>query len=206
MKTICQKRSTPARPSARGSVKEQLETIQQSLNEMNAELRRISEAKGQFSARPSTDYTRYLSEPDAAKFTLASSSLADHEDTIAFCNRHFRSLIEQALQEEIHILTLNGNHRVIRSHQITVGLLSSAPLHPREVFRPAILDAAAAIMLVHNHPSGNCVPSDQDLKATRDVEAAAKVVGIPLLDHIILARDRSISIFQWRDERRPLIG
>lgn len=152
--------------------------------------------------RPSTDDTRYLSEPDAAQYQLTSTRLAGPEETIAFCNKHFRSLIDPALQEEIHVLTLNAANCVIRSHQVTVGLLNFAPVHPREVFRPAILDSAAAIILVHNHPSGNCEPSKEDLKVTVAIEETAKTVGIPLLDHIVVARSRSISIFEWRKSNR----
>jgi DNA repair protein RadC len=106
------------------------------------------------------------------------------------------------LQEELHVLTLNGYHRVIRSHQVTVGLLNMTQAHPREVFRPAILDAAASIILVHNHPSGNPKPSVEDLKVTEEVESAGKLIGIKLLDHIVLAREGCTSIITFRNKPR----
>lgn len=105
----------------------------------------------------------------------------------------------------MHVLTLNGNNRVIRSHQVTIGLLNTTQVHAREIFRPAILDAAASIMLVHNHPSGNPKPSPEDLKVTENIEAAGKLLGIKLLDHIVVARSGCISIIEFR-ENRSLIG
>lgn len=208
MKTIRQKRIRQSTaPQINEALSQQLEVIQRALDEINVGLRLPQRPPPKQSARrPSTDETRYLSEPELANYQLASARLTGPEDSIAFCERHFRLLIDQALQEELHAVTLNVNNRVIRSHQVTVGLLNSTQVHPREVFRPAIIDSASTIILLHNHPSGNCEPSKEDLKVTTDIEAAAKTVGIPLLDHIIVARDRSISIFQWRDERRPLIG
>lgn len=149
--------------------------------------------------------TRYLSESEAAAYQLASPHLADAKDTIRFCEDHFRTLIQRGLQEELHVLTLNGAHRVIRSHQVTVGLLNTTQVHVREVFRPAILDAAASIMLVHNHPSGNPKPSAEDLKVTDEIERAGKLIGIKLLDHIVVAREGCTSIMEERT-KRSLIG
>ena len=149
---------------------------------------------------------RYLSKPEAANYQLLSPMLADSQDTIRFCKQHFQWLSERALQEEIHVLTLNGKHRVIRSHQVTVGLLNTTQVHPREVFRPAILDAAAGIILVHNHPSGDCEPSKEDLAVTESVEQAGKLIGIRLLDHIVVARGGATSIIESRNQNsRSLI-
>ena len=105
----------------------------------------------------------------------------------------------------MHVLTFNVGNRVIRSHQVTVGLLNSTQVHAREIFRPAILDAAASIMLVHNHPSGNPEPSSEDMKVSEQIEAAGKLIGIKLLDHIVVARDGCTSINDYR-ENRTLIG
>jgi DNA repair protein RadC len=148
---------------------------------------------------------RYLSETEAAHYQPASPHIANAADLIRFCENHFKDLIQRGLQEELHVLTLNGNHRVIRSHQVTVGLLNTAQVHPREVFRAAILDAAASIILVHNHPSGNPKPSAEDVKVTKEIEAAGKLIGIKLLDHIVVAREGSTSVIEFR-ERQSLIG
>lgn len=180
----------------------QLADIKSELVRLNASLRKRPSCTRRATGRCSCESeARYLSEPAAANYQLASFRLSGPEDTIRFCREHFRSLIERGLQEELHVLTLNAGNRVLRSWQVTVGLLNSTQVHAREVFRPAILDAAASIILVHNHPSGEAQPSPEDLKTTDAIEAAGKIIGIKLLDHIIVARDASASISQWRDSK-----
>ncbi len=113
---------------------------------------------------------------------------------IAYCRRRFRRLITDGRQEEFHIATLDTKNQVITTHQITVGTLDASLVHPREVFRPAIKDAAASVILVHNHPSGDPTPSKEDLAVTRRLEAAGDVVGIQVLDHIVLGNSAAVSI------------
>ena len=84
---------------------------------------------------------------------LSSSTAA-----IGFCRDYFRRLAQDGLQEEFHILTLDTKNRFVGSHLITLGTLNASLVHPREVFRPAIRDSAAAIIAVHNHPSGTLRP------------------------------------------------
>src|SRR5690606_38782616 len=95
--------------------------------------------------------------------------------------------IAQAKQEHLVCLSLNGAGELIRKHQITVGTLDSTLVHPREVFAPALTDRAASIILVHNHPSGDVTPSEHDLKATKILQDAGYLLGIPLLDHLIIS-------------------
>lgn len=109
-------------------------------------------------------------------------------DAIRFCQQHFSRLIADGRQEEFHIVTLDTKHQVIDSHQITVGTLDASLVHPREVFRAAIRDAAASIILVHNHPSGDPTPSREDIAVTRRLESAGELIGIEILDHIILGQ------------------
>ena len=78
---------------------------------------------------------------------------------------------------------------MIARTMISLGLLDSCPVHPREVFRQAIIDSAAAIILVHNHPSGDTTPSAEDLRVTRQLVEASRILGIRVLDHIIVARE-----------------
>ena len=99
-------------------------------------------------------------------------------------------------QEYFLCLTLNGAHEVIQTRVVTVGLLDSSPVHPREVFAGAIADRAAAVILVHNHPSGNLEPSPEDLAITRQLVEAGKILGIEVLDHIIVARTGFLSLKQ----------
>ena len=115
-------------------------------------------------------------------------------DAIAFCRRAFARLAADGVQEEFHIVTLDTKNQVINTHQITVGTLDASLVHPREVFRPAIRDAAASVILVHNHPSGDCTPSREDQTATRRLESAGELVGINVLDHIIVGSQTAVSL------------
>ena len=89
--------------------------------------------------------------------------------------------------EHFVCLTLNGNHKLIGTHVVSQGLVNRALVHPREVFRPAIMDNAAAIIIAHNHPSGSLEPSADDKETTRRIKQAGDIIGIKVLDHIIVA-------------------
>lgn len=89
-------------------------------------------------------------------------------------------------KEHFLVITLNGGHNIIRIHVVSVGTINRTLIHPREVFVDAIRENAAAIILCHNHPSGNCVPSEDDLATTEMLINASKIVGIPILDHLII--------------------
>ncbi len=94
--------------------------------------------------------------------------------------------LRAAMQEEFHALLLNSRHRVIREVLVTRGILDSALIHPREVFRPAVGEGAAGVILVHNHPSGDPTPSAEDRAVTRQMAEAGRAVGIPVLDHVVI--------------------
>lgn len=98
--------------------------------------------------------------------------------------------------EREHFLTvmLDARHRYLARETISLGTLDASLVHPREVFRPAIEKAAAALVLVHNHPSGDVSPSRDDLAITRRLIEVGEVMGIPVLDHVIVAGDRFRSI------------
>lgn len=91
-------------------------------------------------------------------------------------------------QECFVVISLNGAHEVIALRIITIGTVNSCQVHPREVFADAITDRAAAIVAVHNHPSGQLKPSEHDRRLTAQLTEAGKILGIPLLDHIIVGR------------------
>jgi DNA repair protein RadC len=93
---------------------------------------------------------------------------------------------------------VDAQHRVLNTHCISVGSLDSSLVHPREVFRPAIKDAAKAIILVHNHPSGDPTPSAEDLAVTKRLEECGRTLGIHVLDHIIVAHNGAVSIQEFR--------
>jgi DNA repair protein RadC len=95
--------------------------------------------------------------------------------------------------EEFHVAILDSQHRLERDVTVTRGLLNSSLVHPREVFREAIAENAAAIILVHNHPSGDPTPSPDDRITTEQLVQAGRVLDIPVHDHIIIGRGRYLS-------------
>jgi DNA repair protein RadC len=107
-------------------------------------------------------------------------------------------LVSDCLQEEFHTVTLDTKNQVIASHQITVGTLDASLVHPREVFRRAIKDAASSVILVHNHPSGDPTPSREDIAVTDRLCEVGKTIGIDVLDHIVLGKEKCVSIQEYR--------
>ncbi|MFN8392467.1 MAG: DNA repair protein RadC [Bdellovibrionota bacterium] len=97
-------------------------------------------------------------------------------------------------QEYFLAVTLNGAHEVIATRVITLGLLNRAPVHPREVYADAITDRAAAVIVAHNHPSGDLSPSAEDLEVTKQLNAAANILGLNLLDHVIFTLEGFYSL------------
>lgn len=96
--------------------------------------------------------------------------------------------------EEFHVLLLNTQNEVLRQLQVTRGTLDASLVHPREVFRPAITEAAASVILLHNHPSGDPTPSAEDRAVTRQLVGAGELVGIEVLDHVIVGEGRYVSL------------
>jgi DNA repair protein RadC len=96
-------------------------------------------------------------------------------------------------QEVIVVLTLDGQHRVIAATEVTRGIVNSSLVHPREVFRFAIALGASAIIVIHNHPSGDPTPSPDDRVVTAQLVASGELLGIPVQDHIIIGDGRYVS-------------
>lgn len=97
-------------------------------------------------------------------------------------------------QEQLRVLTLTTKNRVLSAPVVYQGTLNTTPVRVAELFRPAILDSAAAIILAHNHPSGDPRPSGDDVRMTRTVVEAGALLDIGVLDHVILARDGFVSL------------
>lgn len=98
-----------------------------------------------------------------------------------------RPLLVGKLQEEMHVLCLSSRKILLTPDTMAmVGLVDRCNLHPREIFRRAIVSCAASILLVHNHPSGDTSPSLQDISSTKQLVEAGKVLGIEVVDHIII--------------------
>lgn len=107
--------------------------------------------------------------------------------------RAYASRMEDLPVEEFHVATLDAQHRLEHDILVTRGILNSSLVHPREVFRRAIAENACAVILIHNHPSGDPTPSAEDRAVTTQLVAAGKVLGIDVLDHIIVGRGRFTS-------------
>ncbi|MBI2430000.1 MAG: DNA repair protein RadC [Ignavibacteriales bacterium] len=99
-------------------------------------------------------------------------------------------------QEVFMVVCLSSSNRIIQERTITKGLLNSSLTHPREVFREAILENAASVILLHNHPSGNLEPSREDIQITKQLVEAGKIIGISVQDHIIIGGDNFTSMME----------
>ncbi len=108
---------------------------------------------------------------------------------------HLKSMGELQ-KEQLRGLYLNSRYQIIHEEIISVGSLTANIVHPREVFQPAIEYGAVAVIVAHNHPSGITEPTEDDIKATDQLTAAGKVLGIDLLDHLIIAEQRYISLIE----------
>ncbi|MBI4086424.1 DNA repair protein RadC [Candidatus Kaiserbacteria bacterium] len=97
-------------------------------------------------------------------------------------------------KEHLRGLYLNAHYQVVHDEVISIGTVDANIVHPREVFRPALSCSAAAVILVHNHPSGVLAPSAEDMLVTAQVRSAGRMLGIELVDHVIVGRDGFISI------------
>ena len=89
-------------------------------------------------------------------------------------------------REHFLVVLVDARHRILREEVISIGSLTSSIVHPREVFAPAVRASAGAVILIHNHPSGEPSPSEDDIAVTRRLERAAEILGIRILDHIIV--------------------
>jgi len=101
--------------------------------------------------------------------------------------RHFYPRLRGVVQECFFVVLLDGRHRVLRECLVSQGTLTASLVHPREVFRPALREAAAAVILAHNHPSGDPSPSAEDREVTLRLAKAGDLLGIPVLDHVVIA-------------------
>jgi DNA repair protein RadC len=105
-------------------------------------------------------------------------------------------------KEQLRGLYLNSRYQVIHEEVISVGSLTANIVHPREVFQPALEYSAVAVLVAHNHPSGNLEPSEDDIQATNQLIAAGGVLGIDLLDHLIITKTRYVSLIGRKNDEQ----
>jgi DNA repair protein RadC len=108
--------------------------------------------------------------------------------------RYFGARLRRLAQERFIVVLLDGRHRVLGEEVVSQGTLTASLVHPREVFRPALRASAAALILVHNHPSGDPTPSAEDRSVTERLARAGELLGIRVLDHVVVAERGYVSL------------
>src|SRR5215475_10941322 len=105
----------------------------------------------------------------------------------------FGPLMEDLKREVFRVALLDAQNGLLRDRIVSEGTLSASLVHPREVFKPAILESAASVILLHNHPSGDPTPSREDVRLTRQLVECARLLDFPINDHVIIGRGRFVS-------------
>jgi DNA repair protein RadC len=119
----------------------------------------------------------------------AGVALRSSEDVF----RHFRNQLEKEKREIFYVVLLTNKNRKIREVKVSEGSLTASLVHPREVYNPVIRESAAAVIFVHNHPSGDPAPSPEDLDITRRLKEVGEVMGVRVLDHVVIGHGRYYS-------------
>jgi DNA repair protein RadC len=98
----------------------------------------------------------------------------------------FEEKLKSEKQEHFYIILLNTKNNVISIQKVSLGILDASIIHPREIFKPAIRNSASRIILIHNHPSGDPTPSEEDIEITKKLKESGELIGIEVLDHVII--------------------
>lgn len=130
---------------------------------------------------------RLRSRPSDGRVTLGSP-----ERVFA----HFGPLMEDLRKEVFRVVLLDAQNGLLRDVVVSEGTLSASLVHPREVFKPAILESAASLILLHNHPSGDPTPSKEDLRLTRQLAECARLLDLRIHDHVIIGKGQFVSLAQ----------
>ena len=127
---------------------------------------------------------RFFKENQAGTISIRNAKQAfEHLKDMGKLNKeHFRGLY------------LNNHYKLIHSETISIGTLDASIIHPREVFKPALEYSASAIIIAHNHPSGNLKPSNEDIEINQKLKEAGEILGIDILDHLIISKNKFISL------------
>ncbi|MCP1312115.1 RadC family protein [Paenibacillus tyrfis] len=137
-------------------------------------------------------YTVKQFKEKSAKYDLSSRAIRSPQDAYNIVQSVLD--LEHEACEKFGILTLNTKNFVAGLHVLSVGNLNSTIVHPREVFKAAILNNAASLVCFHNHPSGDPTPSQEDINSTLRLIEAGQILGIEVLDHVIIGEKRFVSL------------
>ena len=134
-----------------------------------------------------------LGEKEIGEYREPGEKIKTTEDVYNLLKNDFRD----RKREHFKIISLDSRNKLINVDNVSVGTVDASLAHPREIFRPAIKNSAVNIILSHNHPSGDPKPSQSDIKITKDMKEAGKLIGIRVLDHIIITNNQT---FSFRDK------
>ena len=125
---------------------------------------------------------------ESTGITYGNDSLNSPEKVVEFLEQYYEDYFSED-KEAFSVLLLNTKNKVIGIKTVSVGTLDASIVHPREVFKTAILNSAKSIMIFHNHPSGDTTPSGEDINITKRLVESGNLLGIKVLDHIILGNN-----------------
>ena len=131
--------------------------------------------------------------PALVQLPLVRESSGERVRTPADAYRLCRDIAELA-QESFHVLSLDVRNRLIDRQLVSLGLASSSLVHPREAFRQAIVSGASSVVLIHNHPSSDPTPSAEDIRITRQLIQAGRIIDIKVIDHVVIGRPDFVSL------------
>ena len=167
---------------------DQYDSLQKLFSRSPSELMKI---KGIGSAKAATLSAAFeLVRRIQSQKNIATASFRRSSDVA----NHYIPLMRDLRKEVFKVLLLNRANRLIKEVTISEGTLEASLVHPRDVFREALLEPAAGVILIHNHPSGNPSPSEEDLRITKQLVEAGRLLGIKVYDHIILAGENHRSL------------
>lgn len=118
----------------------------------------------------------------------SGSAISKPTDVLPFLQE-----IKNLKKEHFMVFYLNGRNTIIHKECVSVGILNASLVHPREVFEPSVRNSAASVIVAHNHPSGDCTPSSEDIDLTKRLVSAGEILGIEVLDHIIVGESGFLS-------------
>jgi DNA repair protein RadC len=148
-------------------------------------LSELTTIKGIGPAKASKIFAAFELSRRANSGKIAKKSIQNSEDVAL----HYIEKLKGKKKEHLIVILLDSKNRIIKEEIVSIGTLNSSLIHPREVFKPAIKESANAIILVHNHPSGDCDPSSEDKEITKILVEAGKLLNISVLDHIVVGKD-----------------
>jgi len=134
---------------------------------------------------------RFLKEPKGPQKKIRTA-----DDVVEYCAERLIPYMRDRKQEVFKAILLDGKNKVLKDITVSVGSLTASIVHPREVLKEAIAESAASMILVHNHPSGETEPSEEDINLTERLISASDMVGIRVLDHIILGENTYFSFLK----------